>query len=55
MDGEPIEFWWDHDEDDALRVENVHTSILIFTTDTIKADGDTIIVTMGAKDYEFKV
>jgi hypothetical protein len=53
MDGEPIEFWWEDDE--SLRVTSDVDSILIFKTDRIKEDGTTIVVSIGAKDYEFKL
>jgi hypothetical protein len=53
MDGEPIEFWWE--DDDGLRVTTSVDSILIFQTDRIKDDDGTIVVSIGAKDYEFKL
>jgi hypothetical protein len=53
LNGEPCNWFWDeHDEeDDAICIATATDKITVLATDKIKKQQDSIIITLGSKDF----
>ena len=52
LNGQPCNWFWDdHDDDDALCITTIDEKIIVLATDKIKKQKDSIIITLGSKDF----